>query len=164
MHDFSFLEDDDGDEKPIRVNTSTVRKRPSGVRKKKPKPQAMTTEQAGGCGCAAILLLLMIVGAVLPKQTQKEFQAGDHRRLAVICAQEHVKGLLKAPASAKWPGAFSGIDIETHAKKLADGTYLVDSYVDAQNSFGAMVRTRYVLKLNVFQDGNYSVIEGGLVE
>lgn len=52
--------------------------------------------------------------------------------------QEFVKQRLKSPVTADFP--FGGHrDVEA----LGDNRYLVNSYVDSQNSFGAQVRTRF---------------------
>lgn len=60
-------------------------------------------------------------------------------------AQEHAKSFilktLKAPDSAKFP-PYSEIKV---AK--VNGLWEADTYVDAQNSFGAMIRTPYFLKM-----------------
>ncbi len=51
---------------------------------------------------------------------------------------------LKAPSSAKFP------TLEYETTYLGDNTFRVKSYVDAQNTFGAQIRTDYevVLKWN----------------
>lgn len=60
-------------------------------------------------------------------------------------AQEHAKNFilktLKAPDSAKFPP-----HSEIKAVKV-NGMWEVSTYVDAQNSFGAMIRTPYFLKM-----------------
>lgn len=60
-------------------------------------------------------------------------------------AQEHAKSFilktLKAPDSAKFPP-----HSEIKAVKV-NGMWEVETYVDAQNSFGAMIRTPYHLKM-----------------
>lgn len=60
-------------------------------------------------------------------------------------AQEHVKSFilksLKAPSTAKFPG-YSEIPV---VKK--DGYWESYTYVDAQNSYGAMIRTNYYVKM-----------------
>lgn len=45
---------------------------------------------------------------------------------------------LKAPATAKWP-MLEVARVDT----LRDSLYRVTSYVDAQNAFGALLRTSY---------------------
>jgi hypothetical protein len=50
---------------------------------------------------------------------------------------------LKAPATAKWPDSDEA-KIGFAAKTQL---WIVASYVDSQNSFGALIRTRYVMAL-----------------
>lgn len=67
---------------------------------------------------------------------------------AFTYAQIFVKENLKAPATAK----FGGLG-ESRIERLPDGeTYKVYSYVDSQNSFGAMLRTKYYVKVIVKSD------------
>ncbi len=59
---------------------------------------------------------------------------------AFVMAQKFVEERLKAPSTAKFPYSSSeGVRIEYQG----DCKYKVRAYVDAQNSFGAMIRTRY---------------------
>lgn len=55
-------------------------------------------------------------------------------------AKNGIKKILKSPSSAKF--ADDGDD-ETKYKINSDGSIIIQSYVDSQNSFGAMVRTHY---------------------
>ena len=67
---------------------------------------------------------------------------------AFTYAQIFVKENLKAPATAK----FAGLG-ESRIERLPDGeTYKVYSYVDSQNSFGAMLRSKYYVKVIVKSD------------
>jgi hypothetical protein len=64
----------------------------------------------------------------------------NKRNLAIfnVC-ESFTTDALKAPATAKFP--------EFNIRMLTevdDGTYTVKSYVDAQNSFGALIRTDFV--------------------
>ncbi len=60
---------------------------------------------------------------------------------AIYPCKEFVKRRLKAPSTAEFP--WSG----QKAAKTAHGTYVVQSYVDAQNGFGAMIRNHYVCEV-----------------
>lgn len=62
---------------------------------------------------------------------------------AVREAQNAVQGMLKTPSAAKWPSFWNGVDVRSHARPRPDGSFAVSSYVDSQNSFGAMVRVQY---------------------
>jgi hypothetical protein len=55
-------------------------------------------------------------------------------------AKKYVKNQLKAPSSAKFP-SFNDISVVD----LGNNVYKVDAYVDAQNSFGTMVRSYYTI-------------------
>lgn len=68
----------------------------------------------------------------------------DESSMAHIQCKEFVKDRLKAPSSAE----FTFLDFS--ASKLADSQYVIRSYVDAQNAFGAKLRNNYtcVVKWN----------------
>lgn len=59
-----------------------------------------------------------------------------------ICRQA-MNDRLKAPATAKFPP--ESVDVIT--REVYDGSYRVTSYVDAENSFGALLRTEYSCRL-----------------
>ncbi len=65
---------------------------------------------------------------------------------AFVYARFFVKDVLVAPRTAKFPGYSK--DAVTY---LGDETYRVRSYVDSQNSFGALIRTNYTV---VIQKGD----------
>ncbi|KRU25151.1 putative lipoprotein [Clostridium sporogenes] len=52
--------------------------------------------------------------------------------------QEEVKNKLKAPSTAKFP-----IYDESFVEQIDDTHYKVDCYVDAENGFGAKIRSNY---------------------
>lgn len=57
-----------------------------------------------------------------------------------IYAENYVKENLKSPATAEFAGIY---DSHTSIIHLGEGKYKVSSYVDSQNSFGAMIRTKF---------------------
>jgi len=77
---------------------------------------------------------------------------------ALHCAQDFMKGHLVAPASASWPSVVFG-DAARHASRQADGSWLVRSWVDSQNRFGAKIRTHFTVRLDVAAGGGYRVLE-----
>jgi hypothetical protein len=96
------------------------------------------------------IILILLVGIVIaisiacsstdsPRKTSTfdEPSEGD----AAFMSQEFVKKNLKAPSTAKFPNPY-GRDID--CTKLGNNRFKVVSYVDAENSFGAMIRTNYV--------------------
>jgi hypothetical protein len=60
--------------------------------------------------------------------------------MALIKARRFVTDNLKAPATAK----FDDCILQTCVTPLGMNRYSVSSYVDAQNSYGALIRTRWV--------------------
>lgn len=69
--------------------------------------------------------------------------------MSFVQCRSHVKDRLKSPSTAKFPL------LDFTAIKGADDTYMVMSYVDAQNSFGAMLRSSFMCSIKrVSKDGD----------
>lgn len=59
-------------------------------------------------------------------------------------AHHHIEAWLKAPATAEFPNCYRHDDlVNTQPIEGAPGAYLVTTYVDAQNSFGAKIRSYF---------------------
>lgn len=71
-------------------------------------------------------------------------------------AKEYVKQNLKAPSTAEFSGSFLS-PFDGWEMQQSGTTYKVKSYVDSQNSFGAMVRTQFYLELKFGGNGNLKV-------
>ena len=69
---------------------------------------------------------------------------------AYVMSQEFVKERLKAPATADFPWYD-----ENFVKELGDNKFEVNAYVDAENSFGAKVRTNYSCVLKYVGDDKW---------
>lgn len=69
---------------------------------------------------------------------------------SVLC-RNHMESLLRAPSTAKFPW----LDDYVEHNEIHDGSIMVtvNSYVDAQNGFGAMIRTKYICKVE-YHDKN----------
>lgn len=82
-----------------------------------------------------------------------EAQANQKRRSsACYAARVAVERKLKTPSTAKFPSCLSG-DIGVTLKGK-DGLIHVSGYVDSQNSYGAMLRAQFLVKMTEF-DGGY---------
>lgn len=81
-----------------------------------------------------------------------DFSAYDVESEVIAAAQISVKSQLKAPSTARFSGSK-----ETQVKDLGDDTYIVTGWVEAQNSFGAMVRSSFSVKL-IFKDGVSTIL------
>lgn len=62
---------------------------------------------------------------------------------AYVISQEFVKNKLKAPATAEFPDAYSIV-----TKQIDANTFEINSHVDSQNSFGALIGASYHCKIN----------------
>ncbi|MGA9591266.1 MAG: hypothetical protein WBV11_15660 [Salegentibacter sp.] len=69
--------------------------------------------------------------------------------LAYSYAEDAVKKHLKSPSTAKFPGT---IEKNEHVQYLGNGEYQIHSWVDSQNSFGAMLRSNFSVIIEF--DGN----------
>jgi hypothetical protein len=69
--------------------------------------------------------------------------------VASVCAKTYIEESLKAPSTAKFP--WSGGNVVP----LGKNKYTVQNYVDAQNSFGAMIRTNYACTVTVINPEDF---------
>ena len=68
---------------------------------------------------------------------RKEACSKDNSIEAFINSQQYVEKQLRAPATAEFP------TLDFSVRDLGDCKYRVIAYVDAQNGFGALIRTNY---------------------
>lgn len=101
------------------------------------------------------LIVLAMIGAIMgPDTTSTGTETEAWSR-----AREIVTAQLKAPATAEFPWT------EWRAREV-DGTWHVASYVDSQNSFGAMIRSEWVCILarrHGQWECQYLVIDGQVI-
>ena len=74
----------------------------------------------------------------------------DDVREAWAIVQQFVKKRLKSPSSADFPP-----EGHRHVIPIDGNSYQVDSYVDAQNAFGVMIRTPFVGEVVRRMDGGW---------
>ena len=74
---------------------------------------------------------------------------------AHVMAREFVEQSLKSPGSAKYPWESSD-DVTTY---LGNQIYIVKSYVDSQNGFGALIRTNFTVKLEQTSNENWTLLD-----
>ena len=77
----------------------------------------------------------------------------NYQGTIIANVQEEVKKQLKSPKSADFPWGFNEYNI-TYQGESDDGLYMysVESYVDAENSFGAEIRSEYMCMIHVTKD------------
>ncbi len=77
-----------------------------------------------------------------PEIRREKFCGDQGKSNADIAAKFYVKEDLKAPSTAK----FSGYDAR-NITLISECEFVVRGYVDAQNSFGAMIRNNYYVRI-----------------
>ncbi len=119
-------------------------------------------------GCLSFVILVLILGSCLstcgggPQQPvdinapkEKQFaQAKELYASAFIIAKKFVKGRLKSPATAK----FAAMK-ENSVVWWKDNEFVCTIGVDAQNSFGAMLRSVFLVKVKYNGDDKWSLLE-----
>jgi hypothetical protein len=117
--------------------------------------QKKLAEKKAAIGCLVLLAPLIVIGSMAffwnlnltPEQKaalDKEQQDEDMAVMACTFTQKIVRSHLKAPATAEFPSCYGSSRDEYYVRANKDrDTFIVPGYVDAQNSFGAKIRTRY---------------------
>jgi hypothetical protein len=93
-----------------------------------------------GIGSIVLVCLICICAFIFSDNTGNA--TTDHKRMAYIICQLYVEDRLKAPSTADFPSSLS-----TDIRDLGNNVFEIRSYVDAQNSFGAMIRTNWYCKI-----------------
>lgn len=84
----------------------------------------------------------------------------DNAVMAYIMSQTFVKRVLKAPATAEFPRRS-----EVISQAIGDCKFQVIGHVDAQNSFGALIRSRYTAELQYFpEEGSWRALDVNLFD
>jgi hypothetical protein len=95
------------------------------------------------------------VKAADPPDPAQHWNSVDGRIEALVMAHQFMERRLKAPSTADFPSIVSeGVGVF----HMGNGVFIVNSHVDAQNSFGAKIRTRFICKLKDNGDKTWSLI------
>jgi hypothetical protein len=81
--------------------------------------------------------------------------SADDESFAWVVAVRAVKERLKAPSTAKFPWSSHG----QYIKEIGNRTFVVKSYVDAENSFGAKIRSNFTVKVKRMYGDTYSILD-----
>lgn len=120
---------------------SNVRKKSNHTETKKNKRQINNNSYDWKKIIIGIIILIVFFSVIV--ESNKDNYDSDPI-LAYNYAKGFIKENLKSPSTAKFPGTFEKKD---HVRNLGNGEYLIESWVDSQNSFGAMVRSRWSCKI-----------------
>ncbi|PIR85230.1 hypothetical protein COU15_02415 [Candidatus Kaiserbacteria bacterium CG10_big_fil_rev_8_21_14_0_10_45_20] len=111
----------------------------------------ITKRQSIITGIVIAVFVFIVISAGAGGENTSQQQSGVSDSQTHIMAQNYVKQVLKSPSTAD----FSMFDYRY--VDLGDGRHKVTSYVDAQNSFGAEVRSDYSVILS-YNGGDWADI------
>ena len=86
------------------------------------------------------------------KERATAWLTADNTSMASIVVKQLVTQHLVSPSTAKFPGLLT---LSGQTRKIGDRRYLVASYVDSQNRFGAMIRTKYIAEVTQVGPDNW---------
>ena len=105
-----------------------------------------------------ILIFVLLAVGCDPNAWKTE----DNRIMAYIMMRDYVKKRLKSPSTAEFPSPNEG-GLDHHVTALGNQTYIINSYVDAQNGFGATIRTEFIGKIKQISDTRWQLISLNLL-
>jgi hypothetical protein len=82
------------------------------------------------------------------QKRKQELNSVDESQ-AFIISKNFVQAMLKSPKTADFPF------LDYSHRNLGDGKWIIQSYVDSQNGFGAMIRTQYQVEMQ-FNGGDWA--------
>jgi len=149
-------------EKPQETSNEPEEKSP-GAHTEKPSTtpqgnQLSNKQMLIGCGTLFIIVVVIFALCTFPISGEDDSN-GPTAEMAYFMSQVFVEKRLKAPSTADFPRYQ-----ENMVNKTVKDTYVVSSYVDAENSFGAQMRTHYVAELEYVGDDEWSAISVELLE
>lgn len=106
------------------------------------EPTTIEKKKPSGCGCILFLIVVLsiFITWLSPSHDPEKEQERQDVLASFVYSQQYIKDELKTPSTAK----FAGVG-ESNIQKLDKETYRITSFVDAQNNFGATLRTNYVI-------------------
>lgn len=110
-----------------------------------PEHQEPVQGGASSSGCLKPALILIVLAAIVFMafaSCKPSSRPVDNGRAAQSACEEWVKDQLKAPSTAVVGGV----------ERSGSGPWTVIGWVDAQNSFGAMIRTRWTCSVRLEGD------------
>ncbi|MEN6357775.1 MAG: hypothetical protein ABFD83_11910 [Armatimonadota bacterium] len=119
-----------------------------------PAPVQQKTDNTGCC-CAFLVLIVLfsifvVRGCESLCESTPEDKEEDVEHHAYIASQNYVEKFLKCPSTAKYP-------LWLDASITRSGSrFYISSYVDSQNSFGAMVRSQYYAEMEKSGSGEWN--------
>lgn len=117
-----------------------------------PMPGAAPGKRSAAPLLFALILLVVMCAYIVAVSRKPGGSSGPTSADASIVCHDFVKRALKAPATADFPS------YSQDAVSQSGSRYTVVSYVDSQNSFGAMIRTQYICTVEPSGGDNWRLV------
>jgi hypothetical protein len=130
-------------------------------KKSESQPEAVMPLRNKGANLLVVGIIFMVISGIgffieelFKPDPPDAWKTKDNKTMAYVMMQEFVKRNLVSPGSAK----FEWIS-EPDCKITKDGfDYTISSWVDSQNSFGAMLRTRFAGIVRQVDKDNWELV------
>jgi len=118
------------------------------------------TKKNAGVGCLVLIIVVILaVYLLIPERDPDAWKKEDNSFAAYIMTEDWVKERLKSPSTAKFPD-----EKNEHTFKIDAHRYKIISYVDAQNSFGASIRTKFIAEVEQVNENKWILISLEIIE
>lgn len=105
-----------------------------------------------------IVFMSLILIVLLTTQYIKHHPSYPKSHLNSEAAADHTKDLVLERILCPSTAAFDS-NMEAHCIAINESTFLVKSFVDSQNQYGAMVRTYFTCKVCLFDDNRHCIVQ-----
>jgi zinc-ribbon domain len=123
--------------------------------KRNPTVNPRHVQIAGGIVAAVVAVPVLWILIAYVRYEPTPWNEADSSSMAIVKVQSVVENNLKAPATAEWPGI---LEVGTHAQHVGDQLYRVNSWVDADNEFGAKVRMQYAADIKQTAEHEWEIV------
>lgn len=97
--------------------------------------------------------------SVMPHRTSTAANLCQDNPMAFVMAKKFIEQRLKAPSTAKFPNmSDDGVVITPATVTGGKCGFIVDTYVDAENGFGANIRARYTVTVAPTERDTFELI------
>jgi hypothetical protein len=142
-------------EKEERMRAEARAKAEEEIKTNKKKEEQKKT----GKGCLVVLGIIVFIAILvfLGGGNGEQTQPIERDTTSIVFAEEVIKGILKAPSTAKF------VDVEAYELSNEKDVWAINGYVDSQNSFGAMIRSQWEVQLD-YSDGKGGTVKSILFD
>lgn len=138
---------------PITAAQASQTPQPSSLSAAQLQAKKGSSDTTTGClGCLGLFVILLIVGTLCPSSHSGSSTSDHDGTMAEVMCEKFMKNQLRAPATADFSSSSES------ATPMGNDKFVVRGYVDAQNGFGANIRTNYVCTVQYTGGANWRLL------